>query len=175
MLIKTKIDHFFDLTAKIVKKIAACLMLLMICVVSLQVIGRVFSFKLPWTEEVATYSLIWMTYIGSIAVLIKGEHLTVDLFLVRYKATQRRVARICIDVVIAAFCGILMVFGIKLCCNPIVINGRTPALAISRLWIYLSLPISMTASELYAIYDLVIACVDFSMGGKLTENGGNEQ
>lgn len=167
MRLRKTLDRFFELITKVAKKIAASLMLVMICVVSIQVMGRIFSFKLPWTEEVATYSLIWMTYIGSIAVLIKGEHLTVDLFLVRYRPAQRRVARVVIDLAIVAFCGILFVFGVKLCCNPIVLNGRTPALAISRLWIYLSLPISMFFTELYSIYDLVISCADLFSGGKV--------
>jgi TRAP-type C4-dicarboxylate transport system permease small subunit len=165
-LMKT-FDGFFRVVAKIAQKFAACLMLLMICVVSIQVLGRIFAFKLPWTEEVATYSLIWMTYIGSIAVLIKGEHLTVDLFLVRYKPRQRRAARVLIDLVIVAFCGILLVFGSSLCRNPIVINGTTPALGISRLWIYLSLPISMLFTELYSVYDLVCSIADLASGGTL--------
>ena len=52
------------LVAKLCQKFCACLLLVMIVDVSIQVVGRVFLFKLPWTEEVATYSLIWMTFIG---------------------------------------------------------------------------------------------------------------
>ena len=152
MKLKKSIDRGFYLISRGAQKVCSCLLLLMIFVVSLQVIGRIFLFKLPWTEEVGTYSLIWMTFIGSIAVLIRGEHLTVDLFLLRYSPVQRRIARIVIDLVLLSFCGLLLIFGTKLCCSPIILNGRTPALAISRVWIYLSLPISMLFNTIFSLY-----------------------
>jgi len=172
MELKKKLDGFFQIIAKVVQKFAAVLMLLMIVVVSIQVLGRVFQFKLPWTEEIATYSLIWMTYIGSIAVLIKAEHLTVDILLVRYQPQQRRFVRVLIDAVLVTFCGILLVFGVQLCINPIIINGSTPALAVSRVWIYLSLPIAMFFNVLYAFYDFIIACIEFFKGGIVCSGQG---
>ena len=174
MKIKQKIDQFFEGVVFVQKKLTACLMLLMIVLVSLQVIARLVSAKIPWTEELATYSLIWMTFIGSIGVLIKGEHLTVDLFLVRYKPSQRRVVRIFVDLVSVVFCGLLLYFGIQLCINPLIRNGRTPALAISRVWIYLSLPISMGFSTLYSVYDLAVAIIDCVTGGRFCTPEGGE-
>ena len=127
------------------------------------------EFRVPVTEEIGTYSLIWMTYIASIAVIIKGEHLTVDLFLNRYKPGQRRVVRVFIDVLLIVFCGMLMLFGFQLCQNPIIINGRTPALQMSRLYVYLSVPIAMTFATLFAVYDLIVAVADIAFKGGLTE------
>lgn len=169
MKLKKSIDRGFYILSRASQKVCACLLLVMIVVVTLQVVGRIFLFKLPWTEEVGTYSLIWMTFIGSIAVLIRGEHLTVDLFLLRYTPKQRRVARIVIDLVLVLFCGLLAIFGTKLCQSPIIINGRTPALAISRIWIYLSLPISMAFNTIFSVYSLIIGVIDLVTGGKLTE------
>lgn len=168
MALKKKLDRFFAVIAKLCQKFCACLLLLMIGVVSLQVIARVLRITIPWTQEVATISLIWLTMIGSIAVLIKGEHLTVDLFLVRYKPGQRRVARIFIDAVPTVFCCILLVFGLRLCRSPIVVNGRTVALAISRVWVYLSLPVSMFFNTLYAAYRLIASVIDLATGGRLS-------
>jgi len=169
MKLKKKFDRGFYLISRAVQKICSYLLLVMIFAVTLQVVGRIFLFKLPWTEEVGTYTLIWMTFIGSIAVLIRGEHLTVDLFLLRYTPMQRRIARVVINVVLLAFCGILLIFGTKLCQSPIILNGRTPALAISRVWIYLSLPISMLFNTAFSLYSLTVAVIDLVTGGKLTE------
>ena len=151
------------------KFFSACLLIVMICAVSVQVVGRVLEFRVPVTEEIGTYSLIWMTYIASIAVIIKGEHLSVDLFLNRYKPGQRRVVRVFIDVLLIVFCGMLMLFGFQLCQNPIIINGRTPALQMSRLYVYLSVPIAMTFATLFAVYDLIVAVADIAFKGGLTE------
>lgn len=169
MKFKDCVDTIFDWISTAVKFFSACLLIVMICAVSVQVVGRVLEFRVPVTEEIGTYSLIWMTYIASIAVIIKGEHLTVDLFLNRYKPGQRRVVRVFIDVLLIVFCGMLMLFGFQLCQNPIIINGRTPALQMSRLYVYLSVPIAMTFATLFAVYDLIVAVADIAFKGGLTE------
>ena len=169
MKFKDCADTIFDWISTAAKFFSACLLIVMICAVSVQVVGRVLEFRVPVTEEIGTYSLIWMTYISSIAVIIKGEHLTVDLFLNRYKPGQRRVVRVFIDVLLIVFCGMLMLFGFQLCQNPIIINGRTPALQMSRLYVYLSVPIAMTFATLFAVYDLIVAVADIAFKGGLTE------
>ena len=169
MKFKDCADTIFDWISTAAKFFSACLLIVMICAVSVQVAGRVLEFRVPVTEEIGTYSLIWMTYIASIAVIIKGEHLTVDLFLNRYKPGQRRVVRVFIDVLLIVFCGMLMLFGFQLCQNPIIINGRTPALQMSRLYVYLSVPIAMTFATLFAVYDLIVAVADIAFKGGLTE------
>ena len=169
MKFKDRADTFFAWVATAAKFVSACLLIVMICAVSIQVLGRVFGFRVPVTEEIGTYSLIWMTYIASIAVIIKGEHLTVDLFLNHYKPGQRRVVRVFIDALLIVFCGMLMVFGFQLCQSPIILNGRTPALQMSRLYVYLSVPIAMTFATLFALYDLIVAAADITFKGGLTD------
>ena len=169
--LKTKdgIDKVFAVITKIAQIIAAIFLCIMIVDVSVQVLGRVCHFSIPVTEEIGTYSLIWMTYLASIAVTVRGEHLTVDLFLNRYSPAQRRVVRVIIDLMILVFCGMLMIFGFQLCGNPIIINGRTPALQMSRLFVYMSVPIAMTFNTLYMLYDLVVAVADIRFKGGLTD------
>ena len=169
MKFKDRADALFGWVATAAKFVSACLLIIMICAVSVQVVGRVLEFRVPVTEEIGTYSLIWMTYIASVAVIIKGEHLTVDLFLNRYKPGQRRVVRVFIDVLLIIFCGMLMVFGFQLCQSPIILNGRTPALQMSRLYIYLSVPIAMTFATLFTVYDLIVALADIGFKGGLTD------
>ena len=168
MKIKNTVDKIFGGIVKGSQIVAACFLIVMIIAVTVQVIGRVCHFKVPVTEEIGTYSLIWMTYTASIAVTAKGEHLTVDLFLNRYNDKTRRVMRILIDAMIMVFCGMLMVFGFMLVGNKIIVNGRTPALQISRVWVYLSVPIAMTFNTVYTLYDLIVAIYDFASGGKVT-------
>lgn len=167
--VKDGTDKVFAVITKIAQVIAAIFLCIMIADVSVQVVGRICHFKIPVTEEIGTYSLIWMTYIASIAVTIKGEHLTVDLFLNRYSPTQRRFVRVFVDVLILIFCGMLMVFGFMLCGNKIIINGKTPALQMSRLYVYLSVPIAMTFNTVFVLYDLITAVADIVFKGKLTQ------
>jgi len=167
--IKSTSDKIFAVIARCSQIVAACFLLIMIVDVSVQVVGRIAHFTLPVTEEIGTYSLIWMTYLASIAVTSKHEHLTVDLFLNRYSPRTKRIVRIIIDIMILIFCAMLMIFGYQLVGNKIIVNGRTPALQISRMWIYLSVPIAMTFNTLFMLYDSVIAIVDIGSKGKLTQ------
>ena len=168
MKVKNIVDKIFGGVVKGSQIVAACFLIVMIIAVTVQVIGRVCHFKVPVTEEIGTYSLIWMTYTASIAVTAKGEHLTVDLFMNRYNDKTRRTIRILIDAMIVIFCGMLMIFGFMLVGNKIIVNGRTPALQISRVWVYLSVPIAMTFNTVYTLYDLIVAIYDFVSGGKIT-------
>ena len=167
MKLKKKLDRFFELLAAGIRKITAVILLVMVVSVTLQIISRPLNLHIAWTEEVSTYSLIWMTYLGGIVCVIKGQHLCVDLFLARYTPRQRRVAHVFINLVITIFCALMFAFGAKLCMSPIIINGRTPALGMSRLYIYLSLPISMGCSLIYIAYDLIVSVIDLFTGGKL--------
>ena len=166
---KDSIDKIFAVITKIAQVIAAIFLCIMIVDVTVQVVGRICHFSIPVTEEIGTYSLSWMTYIASIAVTIRGEHLTVDLLLNRYKPSQRRIVRLIIDLMILIFCGMLMIFGFQLCGNPLSINGRTPALQMSRLFVYMSVPIAMTFNTLFMLYDLVVAVADIRFHGGLTD------
>ncbi len=172
---KRGIDRFFDGVVFVQKKITGALLLLMIITVSWQIVGRVvFKLSTPWTEELAKLSLIWFTFLGSIGVLRNKEHLTVDLLLARYKDATRRRTRVLIDLVVAAFCVMMFVFGITLCKNPIIIRGITTGLNISRLYLYLSLPICMFFSSLIAIYDLILGVIDWIRPNLLEKPKGGE-
>lgn len=56
------------------------LLMLLTIVVFLQVLARkIMPIPMPWTEEVARISLIWLTYIGLAATFQKGYHIRIDL------------------------------------------------------------------------------------------------
>ncbi|MBO5567647.1 MAG: TRAP transporter small permease [Clostridia bacterium] len=166
MALRRICEKFFDGVVFVQKKITGTLLLVMIFAVSWQIVGRVLlKMNTPWTEELAKLCLIWFTFLGSIGVLYKGEHLTVDLLLARYKDEMRKRVSVFIYAVISAFCIMMFVFGIGLCRNPIIRRGVTTGLNISRLWLYLSLPISMFFSSLIAVYKFITSIADLVKGG----------
>ena len=58
MKFKDRADALFGWVAMAAKFVSACLLIIMICAVSVQVVGRVLEFRVPVTEEIGTYSLI---------------------------------------------------------------------------------------------------------------------
>jgi TRAP-type C4-dicarboxylate transport system permease small subunit len=77
-------------------------------VVFLQFFTRyILNDSIAWTEEVARFMLIGVTFIGAVMATRKQSHIAVE-FLYRWvPRTGRRVAQTCIDVVTTGFFGVL--------------------------------------------------------------------
>ncbi len=138
------------------RKIIAFLMLSLIVIISIQIFGRsVVQISTHWTEEVAKYILIWMTFLGSPVVLYKGEHLIVDLFYIKFSPRVRHIVRLFSDVFILVFCSYLVYFGIELCTNKFVLNFTSPAAGIPRVYIYSALPVGAVFMVIYSIWSIL--------------------
>ena len=60
--------------------VAAALLSLTLVLVLIQVVSRyVFSSPLSWTEELARFALVWLTFISAGFVMARRLHVTVDL------------------------------------------------------------------------------------------------
>lgn len=140
---------------KVIKAIASVLMLAMLCVVVFQVIWRgIFSLPSPWTEEVSTYLVTYNTFLGGIAVMIKGEHLAIDLVSEHVSIKAKEYFQILYLLVFIGVCTYLTIFGMQFCLNPLVSNQHSVATNIPRVWIYIVMPISMGLSDIYCGFHL---------------------
>lgn len=60
--------------------LAVCLLLVVLGVMGAQVFARyVFQTPLSWSEEVARFAMIWLTFIAASFVLARNQHIAVDL------------------------------------------------------------------------------------------------
>ncbi len=156
-------DRFFDRFMVIAGKICAYLLLAMIFLVFSNVIARlVFSKTIMWSDELARYLMIYLCFIGSARIMMMGEHLVIDILLVRYRETQKKIVRAIICFLQLAYCSAMMYFGIILCASPIVLRGRTSAMHIPKIALYVILPTSMFFCVLYLISHLVDCIADLT-------------
>ena len=147
-----------DMICFIQRKFTASLMLLAIIVISFQIVARIiFLLPTPWTEEIGRFLLIWIAFSGSIGLIIKGEHLSIDILSVHFGPKLKKWARVINGIVFVAFSGFLFYYGLRLCMSPVVIIGRTSAMQIRRVYVYMILPISMGINTLYSSADLIQA------------------
>ena len=118
-------------------------------VVFLQFFTRyVLNDSLGWTEEIARFLLIAVTFIGSVMAVRKRAHIAVE-FLYRWiPRTGRRVAQTCIDLVSIAFYGGLALLSGQLA-------GRTLQMMVSidvpKSVVYWSVSVCFAAMTLYAV------------------------
>jgi TRAP-type C4-dicarboxylate transport system permease small subunit len=98
---------------RVTETIGALLMLAIVVVNFLQVFFRYVLFEpLGWTEEAMRYSVAWLTFLLAGAVLYRGEQLSIDLLANVLPASLRRVQSITVLLLIAAFCLILVAYGL---------------------------------------------------------------
>lgn len=157
------INNLFEKLANLLKKITATMMITLVAVVTIQIVGRmVFTISTPWTEELAKYLLIWISFIGGVVCLIRGEHLLVDILYAKFSPRLKKYARLANDAIFIAFTFVLLVAGIQLCANPIIRRSLTPAMQMPRVWLYYVLPVTMGLMMLYSVFDLSVAIVALS-------------
>jgi TRAP-type C4-dicarboxylate transport system permease small subunit len=75
-------------------------------VVFLQFYTRyVLNDSLGWTEEIARYLLILVTFVGSVMAMRKGSHIAVEALLVYLPKAAKHWTLVAVDGLVALFCG----------------------------------------------------------------------
>ncbi len=67
-----------NILGKIEESFLGYLLLLIVALLFINVILRFFGMALDWTDEFARYGIIWVTFIGAGACVVKGGHIGVD-------------------------------------------------------------------------------------------------
>ena len=122
-------------------------------IVALQVVTRLMNISLPWTEELARFFLIWLTFLGCSLALQQESHLSVDFFVNLAPKKVKLVIGLFIRVLMFIFFGVLLVYVIKLS----ILSIDTPSSSLQ--WpmglIYGILPISGVISMFYVVIDTI--------------------
>ncbi|MFW6346396.1 MAG: TRAP transporter small permease, partial [Halomonas sp.] len=75
----------------------------LIGVITLQVISRVFFSAAGWTEEVARFLLVWITFLGATLAFQRGRHIAVTFAVEALPLRLQQLARIAAVLVALGF------------------------------------------------------------------------
>jgi TRAP-type C4-dicarboxylate transport system permease small subunit len=138
----------------IFEKLTVLIVIVMVVVVAAQVFFRyVLHNSLYWSEELAIFLFIWLTFIGGEIVLRNGNHIAIDALLNALKGVHKLLLSIFIDVVIIAFACIVLVSGVGLTISTL--NQPSAALQVPMAWVYGAIPISMILMIINTSYSLI--------------------
>ena len=99
--------------------------------------------QIKWTEELATVTLIWVSFLGIAAAFEARAHLGIDLVTDRFTPGMQRKTALFIHIVTLLFVFIVFeIGGIKLVVQAIHHWNVLPALQVSDVVQYLPLPVS---------------------------------
>ncbi len=138
---------------------AAIALLSTICVVLLlQVVMRYFfASPLAWSEELARYLFVWLTFLGAALAFRLRAHIAVDVVT---ELLNRRGSVLPARVLNGAIQGIVLIFLIAILLGGINLvqqtSGQvTPGLRIPMAWVYLAIPVGSLIMILSAISQAV--------------------
>ncbi|WP_108669131.1 TRAP transporter small permease [Peribacillus acanthi] len=143
--------------SKVIKnaeEIVASLFFLVMCgAVILGVIARLFNLSIVWTDELARYSFIWVVFIGSVAVLKRKKHITIEFLSSVSKPKWMRLVNTLISLCLIGIFIVLIRFGFQIVSNTW--GVPTTSLGIPTGLVYLAVPIAGTLMLIYTIIHLI--------------------
>lgn len=105
-----------------------------------------------WTEELATFLMIWVGMLGASVALNRGAHLGIDYFMGKLFARTRLYTEVFVFGAIGLFSlTVMLIGGIQLVYRTLQFGQVSPAMGIRMGYVYLALPISGFFLVIYSI------------------------
>lgn len=137
-------SSFFSKVVKFMEVFLIIIFTLLVFDVLFQVFSRyVLKASFSWTEELARFSLIWMSILGAAYLNAKREHLSMDFLYRKFSDQTKNKVSIVIEIFIFLFALIVMVVGgFNLVYTTLHLGQLSGTLRIPLGYIYAILPVS---------------------------------
>lgn len=147
------VDRVDRALAAILKPVVALGMAALIAVITLQIVSRVFFTAVGWTEEVARFLLIWLTFVGAALAWAQGRHIAVTLIVGLLPETPRRALQMAALAVVCAFAVALTWLGLAYV--EVSSFQRSPALRLRMSHVYTVIPLAAALIAWFSLSDLL--------------------
>jgi TRAP-type C4-dicarboxylate transport system permease small subunit len=109
-----------------------------------------------WTEELATFMIVWVALLGSAVAMSRGAHLGIDYLVNKLSIRNKIFTEIFVFFCIAMFSLCVMVIGgMDLVITTLNLGQISPGLGVKIGYVYLAIPISGFFLVLYSVIGLV--------------------
>lgn len=137
----------------LVEHVIAILMGLMTIVVFLQVVFRLISGSLPWSEELARYMMIYMVYLGASVGVRMKNHIAVEFVANQLPGKGRTIVDIIADILMLICFAVIIHFGLNVV--EVTMMQKSPVLRIKMGYIYFSVVLGGILMCLQTVVNLV--------------------
>jgi len=121
-----------------------------IAILSAQIFWRyALNSSIVWSEEVATWCLVWLVFIGSAAIMYRWEHVHIPMLIRKLPLRMRPGVIIFAKLATGVAVALVFWYGLQVVLGPVHI--RSQASDISTRWIKLSVPIGAGLMMLFAL------------------------
>jgi TRAP-type C4-dicarboxylate transport system permease small subunit len=159
-------DKVKSIMDKVLAGVCAFLLAFMTLLATYQVITR-YVFKSPSTitEDMLSYSFVWVSLLGTALVFGQKDHMRLSLFSDKLKGTKQLALSISTELLIMAIAIIVFLFGGKEFMEVGALQ-ISPTLNIQMNWIYIILPISGILIVAYNLINITQLIQKFNESGK---------
>ncbi|TXG37296.1 TRAP transporter small permease [Seonamhaeicola maritimus] len=149
-------NSFFNKVVRFMEIFLIGIFALLVFDVLFQVFSRyILKGSFSWTEELARFSLIWMSILGAAYLNAKREHLSMDFLYRKFSDTTKKKVSIIIEILIFLFALIVMVIGgFNLVYTTLHLGQLSGTLRIPLGYIYAILPFSGLLIMWFSIYHI---------------------
>jgi TRAP-type transport system small permease protein len=134
--------------------LAALFLFVILTTMGAQVFARyVLDKPIPWSEEMARFALVWMTFMAAAFVMAEGRHITVDLLSPRLSIRGQMRLECLSHAIVAGTC-LLLLFG-SLRFVWYVGKVGSPSLGIPKSWWYGAVDVGLLLMALHSVVNLL--------------------
>ena len=142
-------------------------------IVLYQMFARYFSISVIWSDEASTYAFIWAVFMGAAVMLSEGAHFAFSGLNATLKGRAGATVNIIIDLIVLAISVAILVYGVQSTITFWQFKW-TSIPAISRGWVWISIPLTGFTMTIYTIDHLVTHIKQF-IHPELCKKGGDEE
>ncbi|MBA4699363.1 MAG: TRAP transporter small permease [Ruminococcus sp.] len=139
---KTVLSKFFDIINGLENVVLAIMIIGMVVTILLQIIGRITGYPFAWTEETSRYLFLWMMFVALASGFNRAESSRVTLLLTAGPKWLKKFSEILYAVVVVAFFGFMIIYGIEVVKQQIMMKEMGTALQIPMYIIGVCVPVS---------------------------------
>ena len=149
-------DKIFNKISKILEVILVFIFAILVVDVLGQVFSRyVLNTSFAFTEELARFSLIWLSILGAAYLNAKREHLSMDFLYQKFSPKNKKKALLIIELLVILFAVVVMIVGgFNLVYTTLHLGQLSGTLRIPLGYIYAILPFSGILITFFSIYHI---------------------
>ncbi len=126
---------------RVTEGLMAVLLAALTLLLGAQIAGRfVFGYSLPWSDELARFLLVWISFLGVSAAARRGVHPAIDGAVRALPPAAARLARGAALALSLLFMALVVLYGGELVLRTW--RQRSPSLGLPMSWPYLAVPLS---------------------------------
>lgn len=137
---------------KALEYITVVILAFLVIIVTLQIAARIFSISIMWTEELARYTLVYLTFLGAALAFYKGEGLRITILIDKFSLKIRKINDSLI--LLLTLCATIFVAYVSISLIQSLWDSPTAALRWSKGLITIILPVGFSLVALRIVKDV---------------------